>query len=208
MIEISKPERRSFYVAKRSDDTIVHVGYTDSNQVTTSGLDELIHSPEENVHLGNLSALVGVFPDMPAFGESLQYGEIYVFEGTVYMVRQSHNRTEHDPADVPALFLWHRVSDDIDWVAGEQVGIGAHRVYNSVTYSCLQAHVTQVSWEPPNVPALWSVVVAPTADWQVGVSYTAGQEVDHLGVTYVCLQTHTSLVGWEPPNVPAIWSPV
>jgi chitinase len=28
--------------------------------------------------------------------------------------------------------------------------------YNSVEYKCIQAHTSQVGWEPPNVPALWS----------------------------------------------------
>ena len=34
--------------------------------------------------------------------------------------------------------------------------------YNGVTYRCLQAHTSQVGWEPPIVPALWQVVSGPT----------------------------------------------
>ena len=28
--------------------------------------------------------------------------------------------------------------------------------YNNVEYKCIQAHTSQVGWEPPNVPALWT----------------------------------------------------
>jgi hypothetical protein len=40
--------------------------------------------------------------------------------------------------------------------------------YQSINYSCIQAHTSQVGWEPPNVPALWgplssgSVPATPT----------------------------------------------
>jgi hypothetical protein len=43
-------------------------------------------------------------------------------------------------------------------VAGETVAIGDQRVFEGVTYEVIQAHTTQVGWEPPNVPALWSAV--------------------------------------------------
>ena len=38
--------------------------------------------------------------------------------------------------------------------------------YNGSTYKCLQAHTSQVGWEPPNVPALWQLqsgTPAPTS---------------------------------------------
>ena len=42
------------------------------------------------------------------------------------------------------------------WAAGVAYAVGALAVYSGVTYKCLQAHTSQVGWEPPNVPALWS----------------------------------------------------
>ena len=32
--------------------------------------------------------------------------------------------------------------------------------YGGFAWKCLQAHTSQVSWEPPNVPALWTKVAA------------------------------------------------
>ncbi len=44
------------------------------------------------------------------------------------------------------------------WVANHAYAVGAIVTYGGHTYKCLQAHTSQVGWEPPNVPALWQLV--------------------------------------------------
>src|SRR5690349_21080816 len=34
--------------------------------------------------------------------------------------------------------------------------------YNGVVFRCLQSHTSQLGWEPPNVPALWTPLGTPT----------------------------------------------
>ena len=160
------------------------------------------------------------YPALPRQGTELERGEIYDDGGTLVMVRQSHTRTEHDPADVPALFLvWRADAGDVlEWVVGEQVYVGTLRIYDGTTYECIQAHVTQRDWTPPSVPALWQVYTPPggTDEWAAGVAYTGdntagagnGDVVTYQGSEYRCLQSHTSQPGWEPPNVPALWMPL
>ncbi|GAA1617083.1 carbohydrate-binding protein [Catellatospora bangladeshensis] len=41
------------------------------------------------------------------------------------------------------------------WRAGAAYAVGAQVTYAGISYRCLQAHTSQVGWEPPNVPALW-----------------------------------------------------
>ncbi|MFE9749224.1 carbohydrate-binding protein [Saccharothrix saharensis] len=41
------------------------------------------------------------------------------------------------------------------WAVGTNYAIGATVTYNGVGYVCLQGHLAQPGWEPPNVPALW-----------------------------------------------------
>ncbi|WP_084965070.1 carbohydrate-binding protein [Thermoactinospora rubra] len=41
------------------------------------------------------------------------------------------------------------------WQAGRAYQAGEQVTYGGATYRCLQAHTSQVGWEPPNVPALW-----------------------------------------------------
>jgi hypothetical protein len=41
------------------------------------------------------------------------------------------------------------------WAPNTAYATGARVAYAGVTYQCLQAHTSIVSWEPPNTPALW-----------------------------------------------------
>ncbi|QQQ74882.1 dioxygenase [Saccharothrix sp. 6-C] len=41
------------------------------------------------------------------------------------------------------------------WAAGTNYALGAKVTHNGVGYVCLQGHLAQPGWEPPNVPALW-----------------------------------------------------
>ncbi|WP_051386118.1 carbohydrate-binding protein [Actinokineospora inagensis] len=43
------------------------------------------------------------------------------------------------------------------WAAGTNYAAGAKVTYGGVSYTCLQGHLAQAGWEPPNVPALWRV---------------------------------------------------
>ena len=45
-----------------------------------------------------------------------------------------------------------------EWIAGEEVVPDDIRSYEGINYECLQGHTTQIGWEPPNTPALWSVM--------------------------------------------------
>ncbi|GAA2328714.1 carbohydrate-binding protein [Dactylosporangium salmoneum] len=42
------------------------------------------------------------------------------------------------------------------WAPNTAYATGATVTYGGATYRCLQAHTSQVGWEPPNVPALWA----------------------------------------------------
>jgi hypothetical protein len=44
------------------------------------------------------------------------------------------------------------------WQPNTAYAVGALVTYGGHTYSCLQAHTSQVGWEPPNVPALWKLI--------------------------------------------------
>jgi len=41
------------------------------------------------------------------------------------------------------------------WAPNTAYAVGALVTYGGHTYKCIQAHTSQVGWEPPNVPALW-----------------------------------------------------
>jgi len=148
------------------------------------------------------------FPPLPDSGW-LDAGAVYQYGDGAVIVRQSHQRTEHEPEDVPALFMvWREdAASVLEWIAGEQVTVGTRRMYEGVEYECLQSHVTQTAWAPPATPSLWAVVVAepePDDEWAVGVSYKVGDVVTYQGREYRCLQAHTSIATWTP-LVQSLW---
>ena len=189
---------------------VVAAGTTEIGEATLTGL-SLIANADEMAFLEAVAGemLSGEVPQLPAPGEWCEAGALYAYAGGLLICRQSHFRTEHHPADVPALFIvWREDASGLDWIAGEQVYVGTRRLYDAIEYECLQSHITQADWTPPAVPALWRTVVAPSAEWAAGVAYAVGDEVTYQGVLYRCRQAHTSLPGWEPPNVLALWLPI
>jgi chitinase len=44
------------------------------------------------------------------------------------------------------------------WVANHAYAVGDRVSYGGHNYQCLQAHTSQVGWEPPNVAALWQLL--------------------------------------------------
>jgi len=188
---------------------IAEHGATNVGDATGEGMTlDVVSAEDENEFMFNVP--VNAWPELPAAGEGLEAGGIYQWQNIAVMVRQSHTRTEHDPPDVPALFLIYRENAGaaLDWIAGEQVSVGTHRMFDGTEYEALQSHVTQSDWTPPVVPALWRVYVPtpePGKPWQAGVWYAVGYTVTYDGTEYECLQLHYSQVGWEPPAVPALW---
>lgn len=167
---------------------------------------------DENAYLGKVAGKVTTYKPLPPVGTLVNANEIYGYNNGLIIVRQTHNVTSFPPEITPALWIVYRenATGVLLWVSGEQVLVGTHRLYNTVEYICLQAHVTQSDWTPPVVPALWKVyvIVPPTGNWAAGVAYKINDEVLYAGLKYRCRQAHTSQIGWEPPNVLALWLPI
>lgn len=84
-------------------------------------------------------------------------------EWTANLVEEESPGVWLDLGEVPSLKkLWEILPETEaevqGWVAGEEVVPGDLRSYESIDYECIQGHTTQAGWEPPNAPALWTVV--------------------------------------------------
>jgi hypothetical protein len=146
MAEINNPSKRTFW--KATNGTIVHEGFTDIDQVTTTGQPSIISDTDAST----------IFPALPSSG-TLTEGDIYSYNGGMVQVIQTHERTIYAPEDTPALFYVYRANTEgMDWVANEMVEIGDIRSYNGKNYQCLQSHQTLVSWTPDVTTALWKKV--------------------------------------------------
>jgi hypothetical protein len=152
--------------------------------------------------------------DMPDQGGLCEKGKIYNYTPNevnrsmgLVKCEQTHNRTEHAIETIPALFSFFRKnSDTLEWITNEYVEVGWKRIYQVIQYEVIQAHQTQITWNPiATLGVLWRSLAPPTGEWKVGVAYKINDVVMYLGKKYKCRQSHTSQVGWQPPNVPALW---
>lgn len=185
---------------------VIESGVTVAGNTTISVL-TFASNADENTFLGLVAGKAGTYKPLPSAGAWLTAGEIYGYGGGLVIVRQSHVRTAHAPADVPALFSVYRAGGGtLEWVANERVEIGTRRTYSGTLYEAMQAHTTQTDWTPvATLGTLWRAVVT-TPDWTTGVAYKVGDVVLYQGNSYRCLQAHTSISTWNPvATINVLW---
>lgn len=86
------------------------------------------------------------------------------------------------------------------WDIGEELIVGDRRAYKGVLYEVVQAHTTQIGWEPPQVPALFKQVwIEEYPEWvqPMGAqdAYSKGDKVSHNGKKWVSAVDANT---WEP----------
>ena len=143
---------------------------------------------------------------IPEIGEECREGVIYQIETDIdselspfVICRQTHNRTEHEVKDIPALFTFHRENaDDLEWIPNELIKVGWKRVYNGVTYEAIQGHMTVIGQTPDLVPAIWKAEQT-TSEWKQPTgahdAYQLGDVVTYNGFT------------WESQYNNNVWAP-
>lgn len=90
------------------------------------------------------------------------------------------------------------------WAADTSYELGIRIRYDGKLYKCVQAHTSQIGWEPTNVPALWTEVAMPgeIPVWRQPTgaqdAYQKGDKVHHpdaAGPVYVSIVDNNV---WEP----------
>jgi hypothetical protein len=56
------------------------------------------------------------------------------------------------------------------WQPNTAYAVGALVTFNGQEYRCIQAHTSEVGWEPPNVPALWAPVSGGSPNFSISAS--------------------------------------
>ena len=154
MGDINKPSKRIFWKAQNGE--ILHEGFTEPNQQTTTGLP--IFTSDTNAD--------NLYTPLPSeIGTPLSQDEIYSYDGGMVQVTQDHNRTEFEPSQTPNLFNVHRANiDGLLWVKYENVEGGDTRTYNSIEYYCNIGHLTEFT--PDLTPNLWTPIVVGIPVWK------------------------------------------
>lgn len=69
------------------------------------------------------------------------------------IVKASASLSDEDALEAVELFP--------AWAANTSYELGVRARYDGKLYKCVQSHTSQIGWEPPNVPALWTEVAKP-----------------------------------------------
>jgi len=199
------------YFGTTQNGVIVIAGLVDANGGAVATTLPIFSATDENTFLGLVAGSGGNYNPLPAVGEWVEAGAIFSYLDGLIICRQSHALTAFPPEDTPALFIVYRDTQigALEWVAWEQVEVGTHRLYLTVEYTCLQAHVTQPEWTPPAVPNLWALVTPPLSEWVPG-TYALDDLVAHIGRTWKSLMNGNT---WEPgvtgtwrdQTIPPLW---
>ena len=173
---------------------------------TNDNVEVLTGANTDEVEAKLIAATISVLPTLPDVGMEVIKDKLYLYNGTVYRCEQTHIRMAYTPDQTLALFsVFRKETTGLAWITGEKIVLGAKRTYNGKEYECIQAHVSQTSWNPElTLGTLWKLVTTST-EWAVGVSYKVGDIVTYNGNTYKCLQAHTSISTWTPIATPALW---
>ena len=141
MIEINKPTNKNYWVATATDGSVVHIGETNPNQVTTTGLDSLDYTESDNEHLSTVSNYADRFDELPQQGELVEEDKIYRYNDTVIRCIQEHKRTIYEPHQTPALFVFTGNADgsiplwsDFESFEFQQLPIGTAVIHEGTTY--------------------------------------------------------------------------
>jgi hypothetical protein len=151
--------------------------------------------------------------DLPDAGVTVYLDSLYNSDDGLVKCRQTHVRTEHKPSQVPALFSFFREnSDTLSWIPNEEVKAGWKRIYEGVTYTCLQAHLTLSNWTPDVTPALWEAEQQQgndCPDWvQPTGAHNAYQIGDCIKFNNKCYESTINANVWSPAVLPSGWNEV
>jgi len=214
-MRITTTDRPRLYTLLR-DGEVVASDVLHAGDYMATGCD-VVSAETENEYLAALAPVCESFPPLPDSGH-LEAGVIYQHGDQVVIVRQPHDRGVYgdDPSAYPTLWLVYRedAADVLEWIANESVERGMRRVYDGVTYRCLQPHVTQSDWTPPaTLLTLWAVVEDEPPDepqlWSPG-TYALDDLVTHLGRVWLSLMDangyEPSKAGtWRDQSDPPMW---
>lgn len=98
---------------------------------------------------------------VPVWRQPLGAGDAYQVDDEVLYNEKRWACTLADNVWKPGVTGWDEVNPEPpsnEWSAGTSYAVNDEVDYQGSTYRCIQAHTSQVGWEPPNVPALWETI--------------------------------------------------
>jgi|SRR5579859_4160323 len=86
-----------------------------------------------------------------------------------------------------------------NWAPNTAYAVGALVMFNGVEYQCIQAHTSEVGWEPPNTPALWQ----PVTSGGGGGGGCSAAPSDPTGLSASSTTSSGTMLNWSAAGVPS-----
>lgn len=137
-----------------SVDDYIHNGYVIAVQSHTR-----MHYPPQDTPA--LFTFFREYSDMLEWipNEKVYIGWKRVYSGVSYVVLMDHmTQSDWTPPQTLGILWAVDGGGSGDWSPGVAYVVNQEVTYDGHTYKCLQAHTSQIGWEPPNVPALWEFI--------------------------------------------------
>lgn len=92
-------------------------------------------------------------------GLVLAVGDTVMHNDAMFVTVQAHTTQAGWEPGTATQSLFRRVKPEGSnvWQPDTDYAVGDESIYDDLTYTCLQAHTSQVGWEPPHVAALWQL---------------------------------------------------
>ena len=88
-----------------------------------------------------------------------------------YIEKAAISLTDEDALDAVELYP--------AWKPGTAYEVDERIRHEGILYRCVQAHTSQTGWEPPVVPALWTVISLD--EWPEWIQPTGAQDAYRIG---------------------------
>ena len=161
MKEIKYPASKKLWICQNSTNTVLHIGETEPNQVTTTPFDILdAYDTESQFVTAIASKNATLFPAIPALYTWCELNKVYAYGANKAKCVQGHWRTADVPETIPALWIviptvvgypvWKQPIGSTDaYAKGDRVH------FTTVTDPVYESLIAANAWSPTVYPAGW-----------------------------------------------------
>jgi hypothetical protein len=211
-----------------SDISIINTFYTvddDGAPLLMRSIEWVASMTQQNVTM----SLLPIITDIPSDYTPAQkpYADVTEVEATQWVTEIEAEKALNPPNEEleKPYDYWERIdlklqslftevaapmaSSGLPWVSAYPTWVSPHPyalrdvvAFDGQSYECLQAHTSQIDWQPPMVPALWKVFVPVDAGPQPWVQPTGAQDAYPLGAQV----THNGHL-WTSTYNDNVWEP-
>ena len=161
--EIYKPKCTTYFMAYDPVKRIYHIGKTEPQQVTTTGMPYFISDTSEVEFIKKINALRPVnnsphtnLESLPPVNEIVEKNRFYLEDGKVVISRKEHIKEITENTNDAQLYISETIEKYPEWIEEEEINIGNIRLYKGIYYQAIKKHLTEIA--PDKNTGYWKII--------------------------------------------------